>query len=126
MASNLKMTLAQARRLWQLDGQGCEAVLHQLHEQWLIAKDSRGFRWPKPSRCREQSSDKSAERFLQLIKNGGWRSAVGSPSPNKSVGKWLNAAYRFPAGTVLFGSFNHFFVPPPVENVLVGSAGLTR
>jgi outer membrane receptor protein involved in Fe transport len=38
----------------------------------------------------------------------------------------LNAAFRLPAGTVLFGSYNHFFVPPPVENVLVGSAGLTR
>jgi outer membrane receptor protein involved in Fe transport len=38
----------------------------------------------------------------------------------------LNAAYRFPAGTVLFGSYNHFFVPPPIENVLVASAGLTR
>lgn len=37
----------------------------------------------------------------------------------------LNAAYRFPAGTVLFGSYNHFFVPPPIENVLAGSAGLT-
>jgi outer membrane receptor protein involved in Fe transport len=38
----------------------------------------------------------------------------------------INAAYRFPAGTVLFGSYNHFFVPPPIENVLAGSAGLTR
>jgi len=38
----------------------------------------------------------------------------------------VNAAYRLPAGTVLFGSYNHFFVPPPIENVLVGSAGLTR
>lgn len=37
----------------------------------------------------------------------------------------LNAAYRLPAGTVLFGSYNHFFVPPPIENVLAGSAGLT-
>jgi outer membrane receptor protein involved in Fe transport len=37
----------------------------------------------------------------------------------------LNAAFRLPAGTVLFGSYNHFFVPPPVENVLAGSAGLT-
>jgi hypothetical protein len=27
---------------------------------------------------------------------------------------------------VLFGSYNHFFVPPPVENLLAGSAGLTR
>ena len=38
----------------------------------------------------------------------------------------LNAAYRFPVGTVVFGSYNHFFVPPPIENVLAGSAGLTE
>jgi outer membrane receptor protein involved in Fe transport len=38
----------------------------------------------------------------------------------------VNAAYRFPVGTVLFGSYNHFFVPPPIENVLAGSAGLTQ
>ena len=38
----------------------------------------------------------------------------------------VNTAYRFPAGTVLFGSYNHFFVPPPIENVLAASAGLTR
>jgi outer membrane receptor protein involved in Fe transport len=38
----------------------------------------------------------------------------------------VNLAYRLPVGTVLFGSYNHFFVPPPVENVLAGSAGLTR
>jgi outer membrane receptor protein involved in Fe transport len=38
----------------------------------------------------------------------------------------LNLAYEFRAGTVLHGSYNHFFVPPPVENVLAGSAGLTR
>jgi outer membrane receptor protein involved in Fe transport len=38
----------------------------------------------------------------------------------------LNAAYQFSAGTVLFASYNHFFVPPPIENLLVGSAGLTR
>jgi outer membrane receptor protein involved in Fe transport len=38
----------------------------------------------------------------------------------------VNAAYRLPVGTVLFGSYNHFFVPPPIENVLAGSAGLTR
>jgi outer membrane receptor protein involved in Fe transport len=37
----------------------------------------------------------------------------------------VNAAFRFSAGTVLFGSYNHFFVPPPIENVLAGSAGLT-
>jgi len=39
----------------------------------------------------------------------------------------LNAAYRFSrTGTVLHASYNHFFVPPAVENVLVSSAGLTR
>ena len=38
----------------------------------------------------------------------------------------LNTAYRFPAGTVVFASYNHFFVPPPIENVLASSAGLTR
>jgi outer membrane receptor protein involved in Fe transport len=37
----------------------------------------------------------------------------------------LNAAYRLPSGTVLFGSYNHFYVPPPIENVLASSAGLT-
>lgn len=38
----------------------------------------------------------------------------------------LNTAYRFSARTVLFASYNHFFVPPPIENVLGSSAGLTR
>jgi outer membrane receptor protein involved in Fe transport len=38
----------------------------------------------------------------------------------------VNAAYRLPSGTVLFGSYNHFFVPPPIENVLASSAGLTQ
>lgn len=38
----------------------------------------------------------------------------------------LNVAYQFTSGTLLHGSFNHFFVPPPVENVLASSAGLTR
>ena len=38
----------------------------------------------------------------------------------------LNAAWRLPSETVLFASYNHFFVPPPIENVLAGSAGLTR
>jgi outer membrane receptor protein involved in Fe transport len=38
----------------------------------------------------------------------------------------LNLAYHFDSGTVLHGSYNHFFVPPPVENVLASSAGLTR
>jgi outer membrane receptor protein involved in Fe transport len=37
----------------------------------------------------------------------------------------VNAAYRFPSGTVLFGSYNHFYVPPPIENVLASSVGLT-
>jgi hypothetical protein len=38
----------------------------------------------------------------------------------------LNLAYRFTPGTVLHASYNRFFVPPPVENVLASSAGLTR
>ena len=38
----------------------------------------------------------------------------------------LNIAYQFGAGTVLHGSYNHFFVPPPVENILASSSGLTR
>jgi outer membrane receptor protein involved in Fe transport len=37
----------------------------------------------------------------------------------------VNAAYRFASDTVLFGSYNHFYVPPPIENVLASSAGLT-
>lgn len=37
----------------------------------------------------------------------------------------VNAAYRFASGTMVFGSYNHFFVPPPIENVLAASAGLT-
>jgi outer membrane receptor protein involved in Fe transport len=38
----------------------------------------------------------------------------------------VNTAYRFPTGTTMFASYNHFFVPPPIENVLAGSAGLTQ
>jgi outer membrane receptor protein involved in Fe transport len=38
----------------------------------------------------------------------------------------VNAAYRFSSGAVLYGSYNHFFVPPPIENVLMNSAGLTQ
>lgn len=39
----------------------------------------------------------------------------------------LNLAYRIAqSGTVLHASYNHFFVPPPIENILIGSAGLTR
>jgi outer membrane receptor protein involved in Fe transport len=37
----------------------------------------------------------------------------------------INLAYEFDSGTTLYGSYNHFFVPPPVENVLASSAGLT-
>jgi outer membrane receptor protein involved in Fe transport len=37
----------------------------------------------------------------------------------------LNLAYKFGTGTVVYGSYNHFFVPPPIENVLMSSAGLT-
>jgi hypothetical protein len=39
----------------------------------------------------------------------------------------LNLAYRLSdRGTVVHASYNHFFVPPPVENVLISSAGLTQ
>jgi outer membrane receptor protein involved in Fe transport len=38
----------------------------------------------------------------------------------------VNLAYQFGSRTVLHGSYNHFFVPPPVENILASSAGLTR
>jgi outer membrane receptor protein involved in Fe transport len=38
----------------------------------------------------------------------------------------VNAAYRLSSGTMFFGSYNYFFVPPPIENVLASSAGLTR
>ncbi|MGH9339920.1 MAG: TonB-dependent receptor [Acidobacteriota bacterium] len=39
----------------------------------------------------------------------------------------FNFAYRLDeSGAVLHASYNHFFVPPPVENVLLSSAGLTR
>src|SRR5215510_12832415 len=39
----------------------------------------------------------------------------------------VNLAYRVSgAGTVLHASYNHFFVPPAVENVLISSGGLTR
>lgn len=39
----------------------------------------------------------------------------------------VNLAYRVgPAGTVAHVSYNRFFVPPPIENVLSSSAGLTR
>src|SRR5438034_10626132 len=38
----------------------------------------------------------------------------------------LNFAYRVGSSTVVHASYNHFFVPPAVENVLISSAGLTR
>src|SRR2546428_11148708 len=39
----------------------------------------------------------------------------------------VNLAYRFAgSGTVIHASYDHFFVPPAVENVLISSAGLTR
>ena len=39
----------------------------------------------------------------------------------------INLAYRLAAtGTLFHASYNHFFVPPPVENILASSAGLTR
>lgn len=38
----------------------------------------------------------------------------------------LNFAFRAGRGSVLHASFNHFFVPSPIEGVLSSSAGLTR
>jgi outer membrane receptor protein involved in Fe transport len=37
----------------------------------------------------------------------------------------VNIAYRAGHGAVLHASYNHFFVPPPIEGVLSSSAGLT-
>jgi len=37
----------------------------------------------------------------------------------------MNVAYRAGRGTVIHASYNHFFVPPPIEGVLSSSAGLT-
>ena len=37
----------------------------------------------------------------------------------------VNVAYRAARGAVLHASYNHFFVPPPIEGVLSSSAGLT-
>jgi TonB-dependent receptor-like protein/carboxypeptidase family protein len=38
----------------------------------------------------------------------------------------VNIAYRAGRGAVLHASYNHFFVPPPIEGVLSSSAGLTN
>ena len=38
----------------------------------------------------------------------------------------LNLALRVADATVVHASYNHFFVPPPVEGVLSSDAGLTR
>ena len=38
----------------------------------------------------------------------------------------VNLAFRTGDATVVHASYNHFFVPPPVEGVLSSSAGLTR
>jgi outer membrane receptor protein involved in Fe transport len=38
----------------------------------------------------------------------------------------VNIAYRAGHGAVLHASYNHFFVPPPIEGVLSSSAGLTN
>ena len=38
----------------------------------------------------------------------------------------VNLAFRVGGATVLHASYNHFFVPPPIEGVLSSSAGLTR
>ena len=37
----------------------------------------------------------------------------------------VNVAYRAGQGAVVHASYNHFFVPPPIEGVLSSSAGLT-
>jgi hypothetical protein len=37
----------------------------------------------------------------------------------------VNLAFRLAEGTTLHASYNRFFVPPPIEGVLVSSAGLT-
>lgn len=38
----------------------------------------------------------------------------------------VNVGYQVGRGAVLHASYNHFFVPPPIEGVLSSSAGLTR
>ena len=38
----------------------------------------------------------------------------------------VNLAYRAGRGAVLHASYNHFFVPPPIEGVLSSAAGLTN
>jgi outer membrane receptor protein involved in Fe transport len=38
----------------------------------------------------------------------------------------VSLALRVGDATVLYASYNHFFVPPPIEGVLSNSAGLTR
>lgn len=38
----------------------------------------------------------------------------------------VNVAYRAGRGAVLHASYNHFFVPPPIEGALSSSAGLTN
>jgi outer membrane receptor protein involved in Fe transport len=37
----------------------------------------------------------------------------------------VNVAYRAGRGAVIHASYNHFFVPPPIEGVLSSAAGLT-
>lgn len=38
----------------------------------------------------------------------------------------MNIAFRIGGGAVLHASYNHFFVPPPIEGVLSNNAGLTQ
>ena len=38
----------------------------------------------------------------------------------------LNVALQVGGGAVVHASYNHFFVPPPIEGVLSSAAGLTR
>jgi len=55
------------------------------------------------------------------------RYSLDRSDPGSHFSPRLNLAYRFAGtGTVLHASYNHFFAPPAVENVLIASAGLTR
>lgn len=90
---------------------------------------------PRPVVFNDQRSGGQASLFLQdkmrltsrLTVDLGLRLDRYSLAISEShLSPRLNAAYRCSAGTVLFGSYNHFYVPPPFENVLASSAGLTR
>jgi outer membrane receptor protein involved in Fe transport len=68
---------------------------------------------------------------IQLTRN--WTADIGLRSDryslataNSHFSPRVNLAYRFDSGTTLHGSYNHFFVAPPIENILASSAGLTQ